>query len=182
MYEVEGIPHLVLIDGKTGDIITLDGRSAVMAGAGAFPFTPAAINAVTQQKISKVLAELKGWGALGSDVASLQSHEAVAIFIGNSENNAQHVVVPLIQASNELGGRLKVFFLPFLADDANAAAQAAFEAKFPSSWTVVSQPAATTIAKVSLAPCRTPTLTQRLPSRPSSTRWRTTPKSRGWWW
>jgi hypothetical protein len=148
MYECEGIPHLVLIDAKSGDVITLEGRAAVMAGADAFPFTPGAIAAAIQKRSSKVLGEFKAWSALGSDVATLQAHEAVAIFIGNSENNAKHVAGPLVQASKALGSRLKVFFLPYLVGD--SASQAAFEAKFPSSWTVLPQSTATDLAKVTL--------------------------------
>jgi hypothetical protein len=148
MYECEGIPHLVLIDAKSGDVITLEGRTAVMAGAEAFPFTPEAVSAAKKKKCESLLVELKHWSALGSDVASLQAHEAVAIFIGNSENNAKHVAGPLIQSSNSLGSRLKVFFLPYLVPD--EAAQAAFEAKFPSSWTVLPQSTATELAKVPL--------------------------------
>ena len=136
MYECEGIPHLVLINAKTGDVITLEGTSALQAGADAFPFTREALDAAIKKKTSLVLSHLDSWSALGTDIASLQAHEAIAIFIGNSSNNAKHVVGPLIQASNALGSRLKVFFLPFLVTDDDG--EAAFEAKFPSSWTVES--------------------------------------------
>ena len=119
-----------------------------MAGADAFPFTPKAIAEAIKKRSSKVLDELKAWSALGSDAASLQAHEAVAIFMGNSENNAKHVVGPLVQASKALGSRLKVFFLPYLVSD--SASQAEFEAKFPSNWTVLPQSTATDLAKVML--------------------------------
>jgi hypothetical protein len=141
MYECEGIPHLVLINAKTGDIITLEGTSALQAGADAFPFTREALDAAIKKKTSLVLSHLDSWSALGTDIASLQAHEAIAIFIGNSSNNAKHVVGPLIQASNALGSRLKVFFLPFLDWDPDAPLpeeEAAFQSKFPSSWTVQS--------------------------------------------
>jgi thiol-disulfide isomerase/thioredoxin len=180
MYECEGIPHLVLIDAKSGDVITLEGRSAVMPGADAFPFTPAAIAAAIKKKSSSVLGELKAWSAVGSDVASLQAHEAVAIFIGNSENNAKHVAPALIQASGKLGARLKVFFLPYLVE--NSASQAEFEAKFPSSWTVLPQSTATDLAKVNpleLSASTHPALT--LAPRPSSKHWMMTPTSRCCW-
>ena len=49
----------------------------------------------------QVLAELKGWSVVGSDVAALQAHEAVAIFIGNYNNNAKHVAGPLIQVMRD---------------------------------------------------------------------------------
>ena len=130
-----------------------------MAGVEAFPFTPEAVSAAKKKqmeaaydakmtKCASLLVEFKDWSALGSDVASLQAHEAVAIFMGNSENNAKHVAGPLIQASNSLGSRLKVFFLPYLVTD--QAAQSEFEAKFPSSWTVLPQSTATELAKVPL--------------------------------
>ena len=153
MYECKGVPHLVLIDAKSGDVITLEGTNVIMAGVEAFPFTPEAVSAAKKKKseaektrCASLLVELKDWSALGSDVASLQAHEAVAIFMGNFENEASVVAGPLIQASNSLGSRLKVFFLPYLVTD--QAAQAEFEATFPSSWTVLPQSTATELAKV----------------------------------
>ena len=157
MYECKGVPHLVLIDAKSGDVITLEGTNVIMAGVEAFPFTPEAVSAAKKKqweaaidaektRCASLLVELKDWSALGSDVASLQAHEAVAIFMGNFENEASVVAGPLIQASNSLGSRLKVFFLPYLVTD--QAAQAEFEATFPSSWTVLPQSTATELAKV----------------------------------
>ncbi len=149
-----------------------------MAGADAFPFTPDAIASAIKKRCSNVLGEFKAWTALGSDVASLQVHEAVAAFIGNSENNAKHVAGPLVQASKALGSRLKVFFLPHLVGD--SASQATFEATFPSTWTVLPQSTATDLAKVTLNAPRP--LQLRLPltlaSRLSTKRWNTTPRSR----
>ena len=155
MYECKGIPHLVLIDAKSGDVITLEGRAAVTAGVEAFPFTLEAVSATKQKKCSSLLGELKAWSALDSSVACLQAHEAVAIFIGNFENNAKakDVAGPLIQASNSLSSSLKVFFLPYLVPDQTAmqaALQAAFEANFPPSWTVLPQSNAAELAKVPL--------------------------------
>ncbi len=139
MYECEGIPHLVLINAKTGDIITLEGTSALQAGADAFPFTREALDAAIKKKTSLVLSRLDSWSALGTDIASLQAHEAIAIFLGNASNNAKHVVGPLIQASNALGSRLKVFYLPTRDIDPDIPPyeeDVLFESKFPSSWTV----------------------------------------------
>ena len=59
MYECEGIPHLVLIDAKSGGVITLEGRAAVMAGVEAFPFTPEAVSAAKKKKCASLLVELK---------------------------------------------------------------------------------------------------------------------------
>jgi hypothetical protein len=150
MYECKGIPHLVLIDAKSGDVTSHDGCAAVTAGVEAFPFTLEAVSATKQKKCSSLLGELKAWSALDSNVACLQAHEAVAIFIGNFENNAKakDVAGPLIQASKSLSSSLKVFFLPYLVPDETA--QAAFEAKLPPSWTVLPQSNAAELAKVPL--------------------------------
>ena len=85
-----------------------------MAGADAFPFTPDAIASAIKKRCSNVLGEFKAWTALGSDVASRQVHEAVAAFIGNSENNAKHVAGPLVQASKALGAASKCSSCPIL--------------------------------------------------------------------
>lgn len=43
-YKCKGIPYLVLLNGSTGEIVSLEGRSAVTSGgAEAFPFTKEAI-------------------------------------------------------------------------------------------------------------------------------------------
>lgn len=53
-YECSGIPYLVILDGKTGEILTLEGRSAVMSGGPeAFPFTSEAIENAKQAKVLK---------------------------------------------------------------------------------------------------------------------------------
>jgi len=61
-YKVQGIPTLVIVDGKTGELITRDGRSAVMqdpSGA-AFPWKPPTL-----------------WEALGKDFLSQQDDVSI---------------------------------------------------------------------------------------------------------
>ena len=51
MYTCQGVPHLVLINAKSGDIVTLEGTDAIMAGVEAFPFTPEAVSAAKEKKL-----------------------------------------------------------------------------------------------------------------------------------
>jgi hypothetical protein len=176
MYECEGTPHLVLINAKTGDIITLEGiRIAREAGADAFPFTREAVDAAIKKKTSLVLSHLDSWSALGTDTASLQAHEAIAIFIGNPSNYAKYVVGPLIEASNTLGSRLKVFYLPTCDTDPDVTPESPsgpedhffdYISEFPSSWTVDRGQLRNAIVKRCPEPSRNPSFIT-LPSPPS---------------
>ena len=50
-FACDGIPHLVLLDGKTGEVLTLEGTNAIrQCGADAFPFTEDAIAAAFANK------------------------------------------------------------------------------------------------------------------------------------
>jgi nucleoredoxin len=133
-YECQGIPHLVLIDAATGNVITTDGRAAIMLGPAAFPFTPAAAAAAKKAKGRKALDLFDSGRSLGLEPDTLTS-EAVVIFIGNSENNARHVVEPLCQATTALGSRVKVVCIPFTVPDADG--QLIFAAKFHPDWHIL---------------------------------------------
>jgi hypothetical protein len=110
-YECKGIPHLVLVDAATGQVITTSGREAVALGAGAFPFTPAAASAAKQTRARKVLDLFDSGRAFGLSPDALTC-DAVAVFIGNSAN-ADIVAGRLYQATQALGARIKVVAIPF---------------------------------------------------------------------
>jgi nucleoredoxin len=133
-YECQGIPHLVLVDAATGQVITTSGREAVALGAGAFPFTPAAASAAKQTRDRKVLDLLDSGRAFGLSPDALTC-DAVAVFIGNSANAARVIVGPLGQATKALGARIKVVVIPFRDPDADD--QLIFEAKFHPDWHVM---------------------------------------------
>eukprot|EP00939_MAST-03C_sp_MAST-3C-sp1_P004723 g4723.t1 len=67
MYEVEGIPTLVLLK-PDGSLISTDGRSLVSAGADAFPWTPEAIAASKKRVVEKEAADAKAQLAAGKVV------------------------------------------------------------------------------------------------------------------
>jgi hypothetical protein len=67
-------------------------------------------------KARNVLGLLDRGGALGLKPDALPS-DAVAIFIGNSDNSASRVVRPLSDATNALGSRIKVVCIPFRVRD-----------------------------------------------------------------
>ena len=50
-FEVRGIPHLVILDAKTGEVLTGDGVEIVSEyGIGAYPFTPERISELKKQE------------------------------------------------------------------------------------------------------------------------------------
>ena len=131
-YNIHRIPHLVLVDAATGQVITTSGREAVALGADAFPFTPAAASAAKQTRARKVLDLFDSGRAFGLSSDALTC-DAVAVFIGNSAN-ADMVVDRLRQATNALGARIKVVVIPFrdpVADDE------LFKNRFHRHWHVV---------------------------------------------
>ena len=48
-YKVRGIPTLVILDGKTGETITLDGRDGVSSEPEAFPWKPPSVQDISWQ-------------------------------------------------------------------------------------------------------------------------------------
>jgi len=58
-FEVRGIPTLVLLDPKTGEVITKDGREAVSTGAEFFPWTPERLAAGKRAAAEKAAREKK---------------------------------------------------------------------------------------------------------------------------
>jgi hypothetical protein len=90
---------LVLLDGKTGETITTEGRSTIELGSEAFPFTKEAIQICKDKKNSKLISLFKDWTIFGNeaDPSFLKSKEAVAIFIGRSSGDGAEYVFPCLK-------------------------------------------------------------------------------------
>jgi hypothetical protein len=138
-YECKGIPHLVLVDAATGQVITTSGREAVALGADSYPFTPAAASAAKQTRARKVLDLFDSGRAFGLNPDALTC-DAVAVFIGNSANAASVVVDRLRQATKALGARIKVVVIPFrdpVADNERERERESSKNFFHRDWHVV---------------------------------------------
>lgn len=87
-YNCSGIPYLVLLDGKTGETITTEGRSAITdASPEGFPFTKEAIQKAKEDKAAKKSAAFADWKIFEDevDVSQLKNKEAVCLFFGAKE-------------------------------------------------------------------------------------------------
>ena len=116
-YDCQGIPHLVLLDGKTGEIITKDGRSYISEhGPSVFPWSEDAIQAAQAAKNAKICEVFNAWSLFPTEIsASLLASpaEAVVVMIGSAADSAQHVAPRLQMAYKALGSsKLKVVFIP----------------------------------------------------------------------
>lgn len=121
-YGCNGIPHLVMIDGKTGKEMTRDGRKFIVDyGAEAFPWDDQSIEAVTQTKNNKICDAFKNWKMFTTELSTpllASSADAVAVFIASPEGPAQQHICPrLLHAYETLGPRLAVIFLSFGGED-----------------------------------------------------------------
>ena len=116
-YECQGIPHLVLLDGKTGKIITKDGRSCISEhGPSVFPWSEEAFQAAQAVKNAKICEVFNSWSLFPTEISTsllASPAEAVVVMIGSAESSAQHVAPRLQMAYEALGSsKLKVVFIP----------------------------------------------------------------------
>lgn len=154
-YDCQGIPYLVLLDGKTGKEITREGRSVITTGVLGFPFTEAALANAEAAKSAKLLQVFSDWKVLGSEVdaSALQSKEAVAVFVGSANGDAKYVLPALAEAYATLAARLAVVYIRHY-EAIDTEAETAFQAAMPASWTKLQNPTAIAAA---LAALREPT-------------------------
>ena len=115
-YECNGIPHLVLLDGATGEIITKDGRSYIAEhGPSVFPWTEEAIQASQAAKNAKICETFTSWSLFPAEISTsllASPAEAVVVMIGSTAGPAQHVAPRLQMAYKTLGSsKLKVVFI-----------------------------------------------------------------------
>jgi len=137
-YECQGIPHLVLLDGKTGKIISKDGRSCISEhGPSVFPWTEDAIAASKEAKNAKICEVFKSWSLFPTEISEsllASPAEAVVVLIGTAEGPAQHVAPRLQTAYKALGSsKLKVVVIP----TKQGKEEDALHASFPTEWHVI---------------------------------------------
>ena len=137
-----GIPHLVLLDGRTGKEITRDGTEIIgQFGPAAYPYDENAINSSLEMARQKLLAVVNDWSILGSeaDASVFRRKEAVVVLVGNSDGPAQHIAPRLIEAYAAIGeSRMAVVYIPHGVS--NASKEAQFQATFPADWIKLQRP------------------------------------------
>ena len=137
-----GIPHLVLLDGRTGKEITRDGTEIIgQFGPAAYPYDQNAINAALEMARQKLLSVVNDWSILGSeaDASTFRRKEAVAVLVGNSDGPAQHIAPRLKEAYEAIGGsRMAVVYIPHGVS--NASKEAQFQSTFPADWIKLQRP------------------------------------------
>lgn len=119
-YEVRGIPTLVLIDPRTGEVISKEGRLLVGEyGSEAFPFTDDAVVQYKNEKLMKASAKFsesfgngfQGFGAgenllmnTGEKISlkSLMEYKHVALAFGNNDSSPNPFVEHVVPVLNKL--------------------------------------------------------------------------------
>lgn len=134
-YDCNGIPYLVLLDGKTGMVITQDGRTAITEGGlEGFPYDSESIARVKAAKYQIILSFFSNWNVFGEDVIGpeLIGKEAVAIIFGNAGSQTPLVSDKLVQCYENLSDRLAVIYISH--NVTNQDEEDEFQSKMPSSW------------------------------------------------
>ena len=122
IFECRGIPKLVLLDGKNGEVISLEGKSKILSGSLGFPFTDDAINIANAVKEKKIEEVFSNWTVLklyDVDIELLKSKEAVAIVFGNASNGLKYILPALAKAYTKLYDRLAVVYVTHELDEIN---------------------------------------------------------------
>jgi len=139
-YECQGIPHLVLLDGKTGEIITKDGRTCISEhGPSVFPWSEEAIQAAQALKNAKICQVFNSWSLFPTEISTsllASPAEAVVVMIGSAEGPAQHVAPRLHMAYKALGSsKLRVVFVP----TKQGVEEETLHSTFPGEWFVIKE-------------------------------------------
>jgi nucleoredoxin len=111
-FGIRGIPSLIFVDGKTGEVVSKDGRALISEhGAAGFPFTAAHIEALVKEQTAKLDAVFQGFSCLGKGTT--------AILWGNAEDRGTQMVGPrMVEAEKELQGKCTMVYIPWESTDA----------------------------------------------------------------